>query len=73
MRSLYHPSPRWGRGDNWKKKTKLVGRDKDSLTEQQRKRTATTIILIRRIYKNKGFRRAALSHLPMPSELPSQD
>jgi len=37
--------------DNWKKKAKLLGWDEDSLTEQQRKRKITTIILIKRIYK----------------------
>jgi len=33
-----------------KKEAKRMGWDKDGLTEQQRKRTETTIILIRRIY-----------------------
>jgi len=46
-RSLYHPSPWWGGDDNWKKKAKLLGRDRDSLTEQQTNRTVTTAILIR--------------------------
>jgi len=43
---LYCPSLLWGRGENQKKKAKLAGRDKGSLTEKQRKRTVTTIILI---------------------------
>jgi len=60
------PVPLWGGEENWEKKAKLMGRDKDSLTEN-RKRTVTTMILLRRIYKNKGIHRAALSHLPMPS------
>jgi len=43
--------PHWGGEENWKKKTKLMGPDQGSLTEQQRKQTVTTIILIRRKYK----------------------
>jgi len=58
-------SPRWGGEENGKKKAKLMGRDKDSLTEQQRKWTVTTIILIRRIYN--------FSHHPMPRALMSSD
>jgi len=42
---LYRPSPCWGGEENGKKKAKLVGGDKDSLTEQQRKRTVATKIL----------------------------
>jgi len=37
-----------------------MGRDKNSLTEQQMKRTVATIILIRRINKNKEIHRATL-------------
>jgi len=49
-----------------------MGRDEDSLTEQQRKPTVTTILI--RIYKKKKrMYRAALSHHPMPSVLPSRD
>jgi len=48
-----------------------MGRDKDSLTEQQRKGTVTTTILIRRIYKNKGIHRTTLSHHLMPGALPN--
>jgi len=56
------PLPHWGGEENGKKKAKLVGWDKGSLTEQQRKRTVTTIILIRRIYKtNSGMHRASLT------------
>ena len=50
-RLLYRPSPHWGEEENGKKKAKkFVGRDKGGLTEQQTKRTATTV-LIRRLYK----------------------
>jgi len=41
--------PPWDGEKNWKKKEKLMGWVKDSLTEQQRKRKKT-IILIKRIY-----------------------
>jgi len=58
---LCRPSPCWGGEQNGKKKAKLVGGDKGSLTEQQRKQTLTTIILIRRIYKNQGKHRATLT------------
>jgi len=50
---LHHPSPHWGEEEKGKKKAKLVGWDKDVLTEQQTKRTVTTTILVRRIYKTK--------------------
>ena len=59
--SLYRSSPHWGGEKNGKKKAKLVGRDKGSLTEQQTKLIETTI-LIERIYKtNSGMHRAALT------------
>jgi len=58
--SLYRPSPHLGWEENWKKKAKLVGRDKGSPTEQQRKKTVTTTILIR-IYKNNNTYRATVS------------
>ena len=45
------PLPHCGGEENGKKKAKLVGGNKDSLTEQQTKQTLTTITLIRRIYK----------------------
>jgi len=55
-------SPLLGWGGEWKKKTKLVGQDKDILTEQQIKRTVTTVILVRRIYKtNREMHRATLT------------
>jgi len=39
-----------------------MNRDKGSLSEQQRKRTVTTMILIRRIHKtNSGMHRATLT------------
>jgi len=38
-------------GKNCKKKAKLMGWDKDSLTEQQKKRKITTMMLIKRIFK----------------------
>jgi len=65
----------WGGEWEEKKKAKLVGWDKDSLTEpeRQRKRTVTTILLMRRIYKTKGKHRATLSHYQMPRVLPSCD
>jgi len=53
MQLLHHPSPHWGEEEKGKKKAKLVGWDKDVLTEQQTKRTVTTTILVRRIYKTK--------------------
>jgi len=52
--------PHWGGEENGRKKAKLLGRDKDNLPEQQRKRTVTTI-LTRRIYKIKRIHRATLS------------
>ena len=55
------PLPSLGWGGELQKKGKLVGRDKGSLTERQRKRTATTTMLIRPIYKNKGIHRATVS------------
>jgi len=79
MRWLCHPSPHWGGEENGKKKAKLVGWVKDSLTEQQRKKTVTTAILIRRIYEtNSEIHRAtftarcpacsqAATHFPSPS------
>jgi len=45
------PSSWWDGEENGKKKAKLMGWDKDSLTEQQRQRKIITIILIKRIYK----------------------
>jgi len=62
------PLPCWGGEENQKKKAKLVGQDKDSLTEQQKKQTVTNIILIRtREYTEQLF------HRPMPSALLSCD
>ena len=40
------PSPRW---DGEERNAKLMGWDKDSLTEQQREKKITTVILIKRI------------------------
>jgi len=65
-------SPRWGGEENEKKKAKLMGQEKGSLTEQQRKRTVTTIILIKRIYKTREHTEQ-LSHCPMPSAVPISD
>jgi len=46
---FFHP---WWDGEkNWKKKAKLVGWDKGSLIEQQRKRKITAITLMKKIYK----------------------
>ena len=60
--SLYHPSPA-GLGRRMeRKRQKLVGRDKGSLTEQWTKWTVITIILIRRIYKtNSEMHRVTLT------------
>jgi len=54
-------SPHWGGQENGRKKAKIMGWDKDSLTEQRRKRTVTTTILKRRIYKKNRKHRATLS------------
>jgi len=60
-----HPPPlppRWVGEENQTKTAKLVGWDKDHLTEQERKQTVVTTILIRRTYKrNSGMHRATLS------------
>jgi len=48
---VYHPSlvpTQWGGEENQKEKANLVGWDKNSLTEQQRKRKITTKIQIKR-------------------------
>ena len=58
---LNRPFPQQGGEENGKKKAKLVGQNKDSLTEQQRTQTLTAIILIERLYKTKGIHRATLS------------
>jgi len=60
-------APHWG--GEWEEKGQTVGRDKDRLTEQQRKKTVTTILL-RRIHKTREYTEQ-LSHRPMPSALPS--
>jgi len=53
-----------GRRTGREKQAKLVGWDKDSLTEQQRKRTVTTMIPIRTIEKKaKRIHRAPVSPL----------
>jgi len=45
-----------------RKRQELLGGDKGSITEQQTKQTATTTILIRRIYKtNSKMHRATLT------------
>ena len=70
-RSLYCPSFCGGGEENQKKKIKLVGLDKDRLIEQRRKKTLTTTILIRIIYKTKWTQRATLSYHYMPGTQPS--
>jgi len=61
-RSLYHPSPHWDGEENGKKGKKLEVGIRAVLTEQQRKQTVTTIILVRRIYKtNSEMHRATLT------------
>jgi len=43
-----------------------MGPDKGSLTEQQTKRTVTTTILIRRIYRTNSRNAQSSSHAPEP-------
>jgi len=73
MWSLCHPSLRWGGDENGKNKAKLVGQGKGSLTEQQMKRTVTTIILLRRIDKANSRNAWSNSHCPMPHTLLSHN
>jgi len=64
-----HTPPLWWVGEeNPKKKAKLVGWDKDSLTQQQRKQTITTVVLIKIIHKAREYTEQ-FSHCPMPSML----
>jgi len=56
-----------------RKRQKLVGQDKGSLTEWQMKETVTTTILIRRIYKTKQQNAQNNSHRPMTRMLPNCD
>jgi len=65
-------SPQWSGEEHWKKKAKLVVWNKDSLTEQQRQTTVTTIILIKKIYKARVYI-VQFSHCLMPSALLSTD
>jgi len=41
-------------GGEWEEKGKTVGWDKGTLTEWQRKRTVTMLLLIRRTYQTQG-------------------
>jgi len=41
MRSLYCPSPHWGRKENWKKKTKLMGWDEGNLIKLPKKENSS--------------------------------
>jgi len=68
---LYRPSLRWGGEENGKKKAKLVGQDKGSLTGQQRKLTLTTITNDKQNIQDKGIHRAILS-LPDAQCTPEQ-
>jgi len=64
-----------GGESNRKKKAKVVGWNKGSLTEQQTKGTVTTILIKKNIQKKtptKGICRATLSHCLMPSALPKR-
>jgi len=61
--SLTPPFSWWDRKDNQKEKAKFVVWHKNSLTERQRERKITAIILIKRIY------RVQFSHYPMLSLL----
>jgi len=63
------PFPPVGWEENRTKKAKFVGWDKGSLIEQQRKRTVTATVLIKRIYKT-SENTGQLSHCLMPSALP---
>ena len=64
--SLYRPSPSWDGKKNGKKKAKLLGQNKGSLTEEQMKWTVTMIILIRRIYKTNSEMQGAT----LPTQCP---
>ena len=67
-------SPPTGLGKRMERKwQKLVCQDKGSLTEQPTKRTVTTTIRIRRIYKTKQRNAQGTSHHPMPHVLLSRD
>jgi len=55
-----------------KKRQKLMGRDKGSLTEQIMKQRGTTT-LIRKIYKTNSGNAQSNSHHPMPRALPSRN
>jgi len=69
--SLYHPFPPWAGEENGKEKAKLMGWDKDWLTEQQRKQTVvTTIMLIREFTKTREYT-VQSSHCLMPSAPPA--
>jgi len=66
--------PQWDGEENWKKKPKLLGWDEDSLTEQQREKKIT-IILIKRIYRAKFSLHLKVSFVPSgklssPGQLP---
>jgi len=54
-----------------RKRQKLVGWDKGSLTEQQTKGTVTTTVQIRRIHNTKQQNPQSRSHCPLPCMLPS--
>jgi len=71
MQSLYCHSHHWGGEENGKKKAKLMGWDKGSLTEQQTKQTVTTTKAIRRIYKTtaKCTEQLSLPSAPCTPEL----
>jgi len=68
--------PRWDGAENQKKKAKPMGSDKNSLTEWQREKTKTIIILIKRIHRVQFSHRLMLSLLlssksPCSSQLPT--
>jgi len=77
--SITPPPTWWGGEENRKKKVNLMDWDKDSLTEQQRKTTVTTIVVIKRVYKARNIQCNLLiarwpaqseQQLPSPSQLP---
>jgi len=56
--------------ENGKKKAKLLGWDKDSLTELQKRQAVTTIILIRRVFKTREYTEQLSLSLPNAQSAP---
>jgi len=68
-----HPPPAGVRRRIERKRQKLVGRDKGSLTEQQTKGTGTTTIQIRGIHKTKQTTEGATLTTHCCGVLPSRE